>query len=86
MKQTNYFNYLSTLLAVLGIILFSYSLILGTLLIALALVCVGLLFVCQRLEKLEKDIEMLKNHTVKNDKPRHNIEQVIKKMESDEIS
>jgi hypothetical protein len=84
MKQTNYFNFLSTLLAVLGIILFFYSQILGTLLIVLALVCAGLWFVTQHLEKIEQKIEMLNNHTIKNDERLHNIEQIIKKMDGDE--
>ena len=77
MKQTNYLNSLSTLLAVLGIILFAYSAILGTLLIALALVCVGLWVISQRLEKIEQKIEMINNHNIINDERLHNIEQNI---------
>jgi len=82
MKQPDYLNYLSTLLAVLGIILFGYSAIFGTLLIALALVCAGFWFVGQRLERIEQKIEMINNLNIKNDERLHNIEQNIKKPES----
>ncbi|MBN1973655.1 MAG: hypothetical protein JW787_08455 [Sedimentisphaerales bacterium] len=86
MKEPDYSKYITILLAVLGIILSFYSAILGTIVIVLSFISLAFWFVYQRLEKIEKDIEMTNNHSIKNDERLHNIEQFIKKFESDEAS
>jgi hypothetical protein len=86
MKEQDYSKYITILLAVLGIILFFYSAILGTVVIVLSFISLAFWFVYQRLEKIEKDIEMINNHSIKNDERLHNIEQIIKKSESNEAT
>ena len=86
MKETDNSKYITILLAVLGIILFFYSAILGTVVIVLSFISLAFWFVYQRLEKIEKDIEMINNLNIGNDERLHNIEQFINKFESDEAS
>ena len=73
MTEQDVSKFITIIFLVLGILFFFSSAGLGTFFLILSAISSAFWLFGQRLEKIEKDIEMINNLSIKNDERLHNI-------------